>query len=55
VYKRQQLEQAKRQIEDIVAMLNSKDNTIADLATLVDRLIAASERFHKNLPNLLQK
>jgi hypothetical protein len=50
-----QLEQAKRQIEDIVAILNSKDATIADLATLVDKLIVASERFHKNLPNLLQK
>jgi exonuclease VII small subunit len=50
-----QLEQAKRQIEDIVATLNTKDNTIAELATLVDKLIATSERIHKNLPNLLQK
>ncbi len=50
-----QLEQAKREIENIVATLNTKDNTIAELATLLDKLIAANERTHKNLPNLLQK
>jgi hypothetical protein len=50
-----QLEQAKRQIEDIVATLNSKDSTIANLLAGVEKLIAANERIHKTLPNLLQK
>jgi len=50
-----QLEQAKRQIDDIVATLNSKDNTIANLLTGIEKLIAANERIHKTLPNLLQK
>jgi len=50
-----QVEQAKRQIEDIVAALNSKDSTIASLLTGIEKLIAANERIHKTLPNLLQK
>jgi len=50
-----QMEQAKRQIEDIVATLNSKDSTIANLLAGVDKLIAANERIQKALPNLLQK
>ncbi len=50
-----QLEQAKREIEDIVVKLNSKDTTIAELATIVEKLISINERIHKSLPNLLQK
>jgi BMFP domain-containing protein YqiC len=50
-----QLEQAKRQIEDIVATLNSKDSTIASLLAMIEKLIVANERIHKTLPNLLQK
>ena len=50
-----QLEQAKRQIGDIVATLNNKDSTIASLLAGIEKLIAANERIHKTLPNLLQK
>jgi uncharacterized coiled-coil protein SlyX len=50
-----QLEQAKRQLDDIVTTLNSKDTTIADLLVRIERLFAANERIHKALPNLLQK
>jgi len=50
-----QMEQAKREIADIVTALNSKDSAIASLLAVVEKLIAMNERIHKTLPNLLQK
>jgi ribosomal protein L29 len=50
-----QVEQAKKEIADIVTTMNSKDSTVASLLTLVEKLIATNERIHKTLPNLLQK
>jgi hypothetical protein len=50
-----QVEQAKREITDIVATLNNMEGTMSGLGAVVEKLISVTERSQKTLPNLLRK
>jgi FtsZ-binding cell division protein ZapB len=51
----QELEQAKKKLEQLEVTLSAQANDVAGVLQLTNKLLAITERTYKNLPNLLKK
>jgi len=51
----QELEQAKKKLEELEVTLSTQANEVADVLQAAEKILAITERTYKNLPNLLKK